>query len=110
MSDDQKKEVTFHMLKGPSYQTHYMDGAVGGITPHGKIHISFYLERGAVPKSVVHEVDENGVLGHQVSVDRKRGIIREMNCGVILDVKVARDLRDWLDGLLKKISDQETTS
>lgn len=110
MSEDQKKEIAFHIQKGPSYQTHYVDGAIGGVTPRGKIHLSFYLERGAVPKSVVHEVNEKGILGRQLAVEGKTGIIREMNCGVILDVKAACQLRDWIDRVVKDFADQEESS
>lgn len=109
MSDSEQdksegRQVSFHMVKGTGYQTYHADGAIGGITPQGKVFASFYVERGAIPQTIYHELDDQGRVGSEIGTEGKSGIVREMTCGVILDIRTARGLKDWLEKLLE---DQE---
>ena len=91
--------VTFHLLKSPGYQTLRVDGAIGSMTPSG-LALSFYVERGPLPQTVTHEINEDGSLGEVVSVTGKNGIIREIQTGIVIDVDSARDLIKELEKLL----------
>lgn len=91
--------VTFHLIKSPGYQTLRVDGAIGSMTPSG-LALSFYVERGPLPQTVTHEIDENGALGKVVSATGKKGIIREIQTGIVIDVGSARDLIKELEKLL----------
>lgn len=99
--DKDLKKIAFHMVKSPSYQTYHTDGAIGGITPQGKVFVSFYLERGPIPQVIHYELDDHGQLGPEVAAEGKTGIVREMTCGLILDVGTAYQLKEWLEELLK---------
>lgn len=91
--------VTFHLIKSPGHQTLRVDGAIGSMTPTG-LALSFYVERGPIPQTVTHEITETGALGKVVSATGKKGIIREIQTGIVIDVAGARDLIKELEKLL----------
>jgi len=110
-SDDPKsggpQTVQFHYIKGSYFRVVLADGAIGNVTPQGKILFSLYNERAALPRLIVQEVNEKGVLGQVVSSESKTGIVREMEVAVVMDRNNAVGLRDWLTttiGELDKIA------
>ena len=88
--------VTFHYLKSTQYRVVHVDGAIGGPTPNGFIHISMYNERAAIPREQTFSVNENGTLGGIERETTHGGIVREMEVDAIMNLNVAKNLRDWL--------------
>jgi hypothetical protein len=96
------KEILIHYIKTPSYRTYHVDGAYGGLTTKGNIYCEFFVERNVTPQSVLYSVDENGRLGKLKRKTGKEGFVREIECGISLDIKTARALRTWLEEKLKE--------
>ncbi len=75
---------------------------MGGFTPRGQLFFSLYSERAPLPDVTVQAV-EGGQLGKQIIEKREgsAGIARELEVGVVMDMTVAKSLRDWLDERIK---------
>ncbi|MEO5931161.1 MAG: hypothetical protein ABIR47_14610 [Candidatus Kapaibacterium sp.] len=101
MSEEEKKPaevrtIDFHFIKTSGYRTYYVDGAFGGITPKGKVYVELFLERPATPQRITYEVsDEKGM--EEIAREGKEGAVREIGCGLMMDIRAAVALRDWLD-------------
>lgn len=108
MSDSKETLDIFH-VPSPGYQTYHADGALGGITPQGKIHISFYLEHGPIPERVKVEVKEDGSISDPIETEGKNGVIREMHCAVVMNLNVAETLIDYLGRIIQEIKQQRQT-
>jgi hypothetical protein len=93
--------IQIHYEKNQMYRTIFSDGAIGGITPTNTVFLSFYGTRNAIPKSMIYDVTEGGVLGDgKVSEDSKSGFIREIEVGVYMTKQSAKDLFDFLKNIL----------
>ncbi len=92
----EKKTIQFDYIKTNNYKECLIDGAHGGITPSGKVQISFYNERPPIPKSIVHEITDDGKLGKEVSRESRDAIVRNVELTAYLDPKAAIALHSWL--------------
>jgi hypothetical protein len=101
MADEIKKTVNFHYLKTPVYRTFHVDGALGGQTPSGGVWLTFYIERGAIPQLTTNEIGSDGHVGRELARESKKGIIREMECGIMMSQTTATNLHDWLGRVLR---------
>lgn len=88
--------LQFDYIKSNLFRVIHADGALGGLTPSGMIHIALYNERLAIPRSVVHSVDETGKLGKQIKSDGRPGLVREVEVDVFVTIATAESLVDWL--------------
>ena len=93
---DNMNQIEFHYLKTNNYRSFHVDGAYGGITPNGNIYMELFLERAPTPKSVLHEFDEDGSLGKELSRQSKTGLIREVEAGLVLNLATAEAIEKWL--------------
>lgn len=92
------KRVAFDYIKSSNFRTIQADGAIGGLTPSGKIHFALYSERQPIPRRLVHNLNTDGSLGpiiQEESVSRD-AIVREMEIDIFLNFNVARSLYQWL--------------
>jgi hypothetical protein len=104
-----KEEIssfTFNYLKSSNFRVIHVDGAIGGLTPGGFVHMTVYSERVAIPKKVVHEVREDGSLGEEIKRESLNGVVREMEADLIFNIDEAIALRDWLDNQVKKAQER----
>ena len=97
MKEKKTNTIEFTYQKSPDYKAHLVEGIVGGITPKGKISIDFFNEKSPIPDSVTHELSNNGILGKEVNRKGKKGIVREIESGIYLDIPTAMVLVDWLN-------------
>lgn len=99
-----KQSINIHYQKNPNYRSINVDGLVGGLTPRGKIAISFYAERTVIPKCEEYKLTADGKLGEliKVSEDTKDGIIREIEFEGYFDINTIKDIRNWLDTKIKQ--------
>ena len=90
--------VNFDYIKSQHFRVIHMDGAIGGLTPNGHIHMSLYSERPAIPRRIVHSLEGNR-LGDEIQSERitRDAIVREMDVDVQMTINAAIALRDWLD-------------
>lgn len=102
---DNPKTIVMHYLKSPMFRTVHADGIFGGVTPHQNIHMSFWNERAAIPQIIEHEIKPDGTLGPEIMEARigKKGIVREVDVDVVLDLATAISLREWLDDKIKNL-------
>ena len=89
--------VDFHYIKGPDFRTVHIDGAIGGITPSGFLHIAMFCERSAIPKKITHTLLPDGTLGSAIKRTGKKGIARQMEIDIIVNEATAKSLKIWLD-------------
>ena len=99
--------VDIHYIKTNNYRTYHVDGIFGGLTPDAKkIYIELFVQRSVTPKRIQYEVKGNRIgkeIGSREGLD---GLVREIESGIVMDVEVAKVLRDWLDKNIE-ISDKK---
>lgn len=93
--------LEFHIIKSNYFRVIYSEGAWGGISPRGKIHIAFFNERNAIPQKTSIPVKQSGPRGLQPSgeeevLEGRKGIVREVETEVVMDLQAAIDLHTWL--------------
>jgi len=106
--DTKTDTVEFHYLKGPDFRAIHVDGAIGGITTKGFLHVALFTERAPIPQSTTFVVAPDGLLGEEITEHRKtkEGVIRQMEIDLILNEDTANDLRNWLDQRLSEFQDR----
>lgn len=107
MGKRNNETLKFIYNKTSSYRTYNVEGVFGGLSPKNKIFIEFFNEKLPVPESVVHEVTEDGILGKEIEKKAFKGIIREIECGIYLDIPTAIAFSNWLEARIKQF--KETT-
>ena len=106
---DEKSYVDTHYIKNSQFQTFFSTGIFGGVTPNRFIDLNFYVDRGPIPKKITFEVDsESGNVTGELERDSKEGIIREVHCGVLIDVGLAKNMIEWLDEKIKQVEGTST--
>lgn len=101
------ENLEFHYLKTNNYRTYHVDGIFGGLTPQGNIYAELFLERAPTPKKVTHRLEKNGTLGEEIARESKRGMIREVEAGVVMDLKTAELFQGWLKEKIEKAKELE---
>jgi hypothetical protein len=93
--------------KNSLYREIHVDGALGGVTPRGKININFYAERLVIPRSETYNF-EPGRLGDRigVSADSKKGVMREIEFGIYVDLDTAKQLHKWLENKIISLEEK----
>lgn len=110
MAKSQKKlpkDIQIHYIKTPSYRTYHVDGAYGGLTPNGNIYCEFFVERNVTPQSITYGIDKTGHLGKPKKRTGKQGFVREIECGISINIQTASALKDWLE---EKIEDYKRSA
>ena len=102
MKEDVTHSVQFHYTKSNAFRVIHGDGVWGGATPRGGISMSFFSERGPIPKSLTYALSADGNLGEIEDSSSKSGIVREVEVTVMVDLDMARSLVSWLDDHIKK--------
>ncbi len=98
------QELRFTYVKSNFFRVIHADGAWGGISPRGDIHVSFYNERGALPDSSIITLAADGKPTKPEVAQSSGTIIREIECDVVLDLAAAIGLRKWLDNHINELN------
>lgn len=96
MGKETPKNIDFHYIKSNSFRVVHCDGVWGGATPRGYIAMSVFSERAPIPTVVTQEVKDNRLIEPPVIKDGKKGIVREVDAEVIMDLEMAKSLVAWL--------------
>ncbi len=91
------KKITFHYQKTGSFRTHHVDGATGALTPNGKIYMELFTESLVTQEEETYKLTAKGKLGEIESSKGPRGVMRQIEAGIIMDIGVAEALRDFID-------------
>jgi hypothetical protein len=91
-------EIIFDYIKSNLFRVVHCDGAIGGVTPSGNLHIAFFSERPAIPRTLVHSRNEMGTLGPPIPerVVGRPGVVREMDVDVVVSPRAVDALIAWL--------------
>ncbi len=97
--------VAFDYIKSAQFRSIHADGAIGGPTPNGQIHLAFYSERPSIPRRIVQRIDSKGALGEEVPSLResRNSIVREMDVDVFLSLPVAKSFHQWLGTVINDL-------
>ncbi|HYW74040.1 MAG TPA: hypothetical protein VE961_23660 [Pyrinomonadaceae bacterium] len=97
---DEQTEIAISYVKSNFFRVIHADGAWGGVSPHGDIHISFYSERAAIPDASKLTVsDKTGAINEEHVATSE--IVREVESDVVVDLNTAIRIRAWLDDKIK---------
>lgn len=99
--------INFDYLKSHFFHTIHVDGAIGGPTPSGLLHVALYSERTAIPQRIVQQVNSDGSLGDaipEMTVSRG-GVVRELEADLILTPDAAENIAKWLLEHAQKVRD-----
>ena len=97
MASEPPKSLKFFYLKNAQFRVVHVDGAIGGITTRGLIHMAVYSERPAIPQAHVQDITPEGTLSQPHDSEGKEGIVRELDVDLMMTKQTAIELRDWLD-------------
>ena len=100
--------IAFDYIKSNFFRVIHANGAIGGPTPQGHLHIAFYSERAAIPRRVVHELNTDGTLRQLREVQSRDFMARELDVDVFLSIDAAESLHIWLGQqieIMKAIND-----
>jgi hypothetical protein len=108
-----KNTLRFKYVFPDDFCPEYANGAQGGVTPRGEILMNFFLERQPVPKSIVYEMHDDGVIGDVIQdecepKDFQHMMVRNITCGVMMNLETARQVRDWLDSQIQAAEGAES--
>jgi hypothetical protein len=97
-------ELEFDFIKSNLFRVVRADGFFGGLTPTGgNVHVGVYSERHPYPQKIFHKV-KAGELGPE-EVDKRqvrKGIVREIEVGITMDIAQVIVLRNWLNDRLSQ--------
>jgi hypothetical protein len=84
-------------LKSQYFRVVHADGAIGGPTPTGHIHLALFSERPAIPRRLVLPL-EGGKPGDPIPDETvvREGMIREMDIDVMMSVSAAEEIAKLL--------------
>lgn len=99
---DEHTEIAVSYIKSNFFRVIHADGAWGGVSPFGDIHIAFYSERAAIPDtSKVRLSNATGQLSEEYSATSE--LVREVESDVVVDLATAIRIRAWLDDKIKGV-------
>lgn len=101
---EQVKNVKFIYNKSDKFNLYYTNGAIGGLTPQGDIICNFYFEYKEVPKEQ-DAIVRDDKLEMKEDATSTTEILRELEVGVIMTPKQAKNLAEWLNGKIREYED-----
>ncbi len=105
----EKPVVIYHFIKSNLFRVVHADGAHGGFTPQGFIQMNFYSERFPIPRETHHRLEKNlpEILEERVV---RKGAVREVEVGVVMDLGTATSLVKWLNTNIKRLKEVQNLS
>ena len=98
-----KPTITFNYKRINNYRTYHVDGVFGGLNAKGNLILELFSEKNPMPKFVVQEITDKGEIGKEIKRDKgESGVIRQIECGLFMDMLTAIALRNWLDAKIKE--------
>lgn len=98
------RSVRYNYIKSGHFRVIHVDGAYGGLTGHGFIHAAVYSERPTIPQVTEAEFVEGGTLTEH-PVEKKDGMVREVEADLVMSLETAKALREWLDDKIGQLEE-----
>jgi hypothetical protein len=96
-------EIQFFFELDRDYRSIACNGAWGGITPRGDIHVDFFIEKQGVPESVTQRVAEDGTLGAISEMKPEKRIVRRLQVGILMTAEEAKNLVKFLSDKIEQL-------
>lgn len=93
---ERPKDISFHYIKSNLFRVIKVDGAHGGVSLRGEIHVALFNERRPIPVLVKHSITEAGKLGTEIERVARDGVVREVEADMVLLPATARSIARWL--------------
>ncbi len=93
-----KTEIEFKY--DDDFKPKYINGAVGNISNKGEFIMDLYYESLSKPDSSTLEILDEGNIQETINYNNK--IIRKVETSVIMDINTAKEICNWLQGLIKE--------
>jgi len=103
---NEQQEVSFTYVKSNFFRVIHADGAWGGLSPRGDIHIAFYNERAAIPDHSSFRVSSDGKVVEPEKFEAESELVREVEIDVVVDLTTAKSLRTWLDLRIRALEER----
>lgn len=103
-------KMKFKYIFPEDYNPIYISGVYGGVSPVGDIVANFFFERHALPNSQDYSLLDKGILGELIDNEPKdlaNSMVRVINNGVILNIKTAKQLYQWLGAQIAIVESTE---
>jgi len=109
MADKEKKQTKFKFkyVIPDHLQDCYVNGAWGGVTPRGEIHMHPYSERHPIPLEITHNIKKDGSMSDSGKVIVGGDVVRIVQSSLVFDLKTAIAIRDWLSNMINVFEDEE---
>lgn len=102
--------IRYTFIKSPFFRTIFMNGAWGGVTPRGQLQMSIYTEHHPFPEFTINEVSPEGILGAETDRSQIEGYTREIEVNVIMNLREAVSLRNWLNTRIEQMEQIEQSA
>jgi hypothetical protein len=91
-------------LKSQYFRVAHVDGAIGGPTPSGHIHLAFFSERPAIPRRLVIPL-KDGKPGDPIPEETvvREGMIREMDIDLMMSISAAEEIARLLTKIVADV-------
>ena len=99
-------EIRFTYQYEEGYGPHYVNGALGGVSPRGEIIANFFFEKPVLPTMVANEITPGGTIGGEIAeepADMRNSFVRAVSTGIILNYENALNLHAWLGEKIKEL-------
>ena len=99
---DDPGSINIDYIKSNLFRVITVDGASATLAPQpGKRFLSLFTERYPIPRQVVYEVLPDRSVGKEVDKVSRDGLVREVEIGVVIDIRLAKGLRDTLSQIIE---------
>ncbi|MBU0514870.1 MAG: hypothetical protein KJ621_08870 [Proteobacteria bacterium] len=103
-------EIRFDYIKSNHFRVIHVDGIFGGIRPDSdSIFMGVWNERWPIPKQVVFEFDRSSGMGPEKYRLGRDSVIREMEVGLVMNMKMAKSFKVWLEDKIEKHEERMKT-
>lgn len=97
--------VRFKQQESNQFRIIHTDGVFGGPTPGGLLYVTVYSQIPPLPSEVTQEVLPGGALGKEIGRVSGMAIERRLEAGLIMDLTMAKAMRDWLTTQIAALED-----
>ena len=99
MNEEQiPRRLQVDFRRSASFRVVHADGVWGGVTPYGKVYMTFFSETPPLPEAMAYSLSADGTVQEEVRADRRGSTnpSREVEVGVVMDLNIARSFLKWL--------------
>jgi hypothetical protein len=104
MNPSDKNNQSMHIIteKAPSFRTYNADGAWGMVNPSGNIQLHFFIDRLALPTSMVFAGPAQPPTEVTFPLDKDEMlVVREFQSSIVVTLVAAQQMRTVLDNFIR---------